>query len=354
MSPGQERPMLVMTTQRTLHPRYPVCQPVAARRIPSAPRRRAKRRRRSRRGPLTLWVLALLLFAALAWFKTVSFGASDCPPQDSVFSSSLPALSNLSSPRSALLDRTSGELIAEQNTDTEAPPASLTKMMTVLLAIENLPDLDQTVTVPAEIFNDLWTENASLAGFAPGESVPLRDLLYGAILPSGAECCLTLARQVSGSEDAFVEQMNLRAQELGLEHTHFTNCTGLEAPDHYASAADLAHLLDTALENETFRQVFTSRSHTTSATGEHPQGFTMYSSMFARLDALPGQGGELLGGKTGYTSQAGLCLASLMEVEGREYILVTTGAPGDHSTEPYHLLDALEVCRQLRDGALSA
>ena len=343
-----------MTTQRTLRPRYPACQPVAARRIPSAPRRRAKRRRRSRRGPLTLWALALLLFAALAWFKTVSFGASDFSPQDSVSSSSLPVLSNLSSPRAALLDRTSGELIAGQNTDTEAPPASLTKMMTVLLAIESLPDLDQTVTVPAEIFNDLWTENASLAGFAPGESVPLRDLLYGAMLPSGAECCLTLARQVSGSEDAFVEQMNQRAEELGLEHTHFTNCTGLEDPDHYASAADLAHLLDTALENETFRQVFTSRSHTTSATGEHPQGFTMYSSMFARLDAIPGQGGELLGGKTGYTSQAGLCLASLIGVDGREYILVTTGAPGDHSTEPYHLLDALEVCEQLRSGTLSA
>lgn len=343
-----------MTTQRTLRPRCPVCQPAAARRVTPAPRRRAKRRRRSRRGPRTLWALALLLFAALAWLKTVSFDASDFPPQDFAFSSSLPALSDLSSPRAALLDRTSGELIAGQNTDAKAPPASLTKIMTALLAIESLPDLDQTVTVPAEIFNDLWAENASLAGFAPGEAVPLRDLLYGAMLPSGAECCLTLAQQVSGSEEAFVKQMNRRAEELGLEHTHFTNCTGLEDPDHYASAADLARLLDTALENETFRQVFTSRSHTTCPTGEHPQGFTMYSSMFARLDAMPGQGGELLGGKTGYTSQAGLCLASLIGMDGREYILVTTGAPGDHFTEPYHLLDALEVCKQLRSGTLSA
>lgn len=74
----------------------------------------------------------------------------------------------------------------------------------------------------------------------------------------------------------------------------------------------------------------------------------------ALLDNLPGQGSELLGGKTGYTSQAGLCLASLMEVDGQEYILVTTGAPGDHTTDPYHLLDALEVCDQLRSGILNA
>ena len=80
----------------------------------------------------------------------------------------------------------------------------------------------------------------------------------------------------------------------------------------------------------------------------------LFSPRAALLDNLPGQGSELLGGKTGYTSQAGLCLASLMEVDGQEYILVTTGAPGDHTTDPYHLLDALEVCDQLRSGILNA
>lgn len=337
-----------MTFSHSLRPRCPVCQPAVSRRVSPAPRRRARRRRRSRRGPLALWLLALLLFAALAWLKALP----GSPPRGSASSSGLPALSGLSSPRAALLDRSDGSLLAGTNADVEAPPASLTKIMTVLLAIESLPDLDQMVTVPADIFPDLWAENASLTGFASGETVPLRDLLYGALLPSGAECCLTLARQVSGSETAFAEAMNRRADELGLTHTHFANCTGLEAPEHYASAADLARLLDTALNNETFRQVFTVRSHTTTPTDAHPQGFTMYSSLFTLLDTLPGQGSELLGGKTGYTSQAGLCLASLIEANGREYILVTTGAPGDHSTEPYHLRDALTVCEQLRSGTL--
>lgn len=343
-----------MTTPRTMRPRCPVCQPAAARRVSPAPRRRARRRRRSRRGPLALWLLALLLFAALAGLKALAGFEAGAPVPESAHSANIPALSGLFSPRAALLDRSSGELIAGQKINTKAPPASLTKIMTVLLAIESLPDLDQTVTVPAEIFNDLWAENASLAGFSPDETVPLRDLLYGAMLPSGAECCLTLARQVSGSEETFVEQMNRRAQELGLENTRFANCTGLHDPDHYASAADLARLLDAALESETFRQVFTSRSYTTSPTAQHPQGFTMYSSMFALLDKLPGQGRALRDGKTGYTSQAGLCLASLIEEDGRESILVTTGAPGDHTTDPYHLLDALEVCDQLCSGILKA
>ena len=87
---------------------------------------------------------------------------------------------------------------------------------------------------------------------------------------------------------------------------------------------------------------------------QEQQGQQPQSQRAALLDNLPGQGSELLGGKTGYTSQAGLCLASLMEVDGQEYILVTTGAPGDHTTDPYHLLDALEVCDQLRSGILNA
>lgn len=344
-------------TQRTLRPRYPVCQTTVARRVPSSPvsRRRRSKRRRRRVGSFFLWMLALALLAALAALKALPRSASGSPaPASSSTSAALLPLNGLSSPRAALLDRDSGQMIAVRDPDVPAPPASLTKIMTILLAIENLPDLDQTVTIPPEIFNTLWAENASLAGFSPGETVPLSDLLYGALLPSGAECCITLANQVSGSEEAFVEQMNRRAEQLGLSHTHFANCTGLEDPDHYAAAADLARLLNEALNNETFREVFTARSHTTASTTEHPQGFPMYSSMFSLLDAMPGQGEALLGGKTGFTDEAGLCLASLIEENGREFILVTTGAPGDHSTEPNHLLDALEVCRQLRDGTLGA
>lgn len=125
-----------------------------------------------------------------------------------------------------LLDAQSGQVLAQKRADERTAPASLTKMMTILLAIEAEPDLDKQVTLPEGIFPALQIERASMAGFAPGETVTVRDLLYGAMLPSGAECCETLARLVSGSEDNFAALMNQKAAELGMKNTHFTNPTG--------------------------------------------------------------------------------------------------------------------------------
>ena len=162
-----------------------------------------------------------------------------------------------------LLDAQSGRVLAQKRADERAAPASLTKMMTILLAIEAEPDLDKQVTLPEDIFPALQIEKASMAGFAPGETVTVRDLLYGAMLPSGAECCEALARLVSGSEDNFAALMNQKAAELGMKNTHFTNPTGLTDTEHYSSAADMAKLLQAALHNATFRTIFTAEHYTT-------------------------------------------------------------------------------------------
>lgn len=183
---------------------------------------RRGRRQRGYRG--LLWVLAagLLLFGLIAQ-QNILLGTS--------------------SRHALLMDARTGQVLARKQSGEEAAPASLTKMMTVLLATEALPDLDTPVTLPEDIFPALYKADASMAGFQPGETVTVRDLLYGAMLPSGAECCEALARQVSGSEEAFVALMNRKAGELGMKHTHFANCTGLTSPEHYSSAADLAVLL---------------------------------------------------------------------------------------------------------------
>lgn len=234
--------------------------------------------------------------------------------------------------------------------DERTAPASLTKMMTVLLAIETEPDLDKQVTLPEDIFPALQTEKASMAGFVPDETVTVRDLLYGAMLPSGAECCEALARLVSGSEDNFAELMNQKAAELGMKNTHFTNATGLTDTEHYSSAADMAKLLQAALHNTTFRTIFTTEHYTTTATAQHPEGVSLTSTLLGKLDGteLP-TGTRIEGGKTGYTAAAGLCLASLAIVNGKEYILVTLAAPGDHGTEQYNIRDAVQVYRKLAD-----
>lgn len=182
------------------------------------------------------------------------------------------ALLDTASRHAILLDAQSGRVLAQKRADERTAPASLTKMMTVLLAIEGEPNLDKQVTLPEDIFPPLQTENASMAGFMPGETVTVRDLLYGAMLPSGAECCETLARLVSGSEENFAALMNQKAAELGMKNTHFTNPTGLTDTEHYSSAADMAKLLQAALHNATFRTIFTAEHYTTTATAQHPGG----------------------------------------------------------------------------------
>lgn len=256
-------------------------------------------------------------------------------------------LAQLYSPYAVLMDRDSGALIAEQNGGARIYPASLTKIMTALLVIENLPDLSETITLPTEMFSMLYIQHASLAGFEPEENVPVRDLLYGILLPSGAECCIACADRIAGSEDAFVELMNEKAKQLGLTDTHFSNSTGLHEDDHYSTAADMAALLRYALQNDVFREVFSCESYTTSATAVHPEGITFESTMFKELATASVTDGTILGGKTGYTAQAGLCLASYADIGGRDYILVTAKADGSHHTEAYHVLDAQNVYDQI-------
>lgn len=256
-------------------------------------------------------------------------------------------LEHLYSPYAILVELDSGNVLAEHNSGDKIYPASLTKIMTAVLAIENTDDLSQTITLPYDIFEPLYAENASMAGFHPGEETTLRDLLYGILLPSGAECCIAFADRIAGSEESFVNMMNEKATEIGMSNTHFCNTTGLHNPDHYSTVKDISILLEYALQYEDFRQAFSSSRYSTRSTNQHPEGFTFYSTMFKYMDSTEVVGGEIIGGKTGYTEEAGLCLASLAEVDGKEYILVTAKANGTHQTEQFHILDAINVYSQI-------
>lgn len=240
-----------------------------------------------------------------------------------------------------LVDAQSGEVLFEQNADDRAYPASLTKIMTALLAIEKNEDLDQTTVLGQEMFESLSRENASMAGFKPGERLWLTDLLYGTLLPSGAEAAEGLAEHTSGSQAKFVSLMNRRAKELGMQGTRFENATGLHAKNHYTTARDLAKLLCAALKNSTFRTAFQAERYVVAPTNLHPDGVTLYSTAFQKLGDMKLSKGEFLGGKTGYTAQAGLCLASAAKYRDQELILVTMGADGSPDTPQYNLLDAL-------------
>lgn len=261
-------------------------------------------------------------------------------------------VSRINSQYAALIQADGGKVIWEMNGDEFMYPASLTKIMTAIVAIEELESLEQQITLSNGIFEVLHGQNATQAGFLAGESVRAIDLLYGAMLPSGAECCLGLAEFISGSEEKFVELMNRKAEKLGMDHTNFCDVTGLHHPEHYSTAKDMAILMKYAIRNRTFREIAGSGRHSTGVTNLHPDGITYYSTLFKNLPDAQVTGGQILGGKTGYTGEAGLCLASFAEIEGREYVLVTAGAWGD-SGELLHIQDALTVYDKLGAAAVS-
>jgi len=256
-------------------------------------------------------------------------------------------LDNLHSPNAILVRLDDHNILMEKNGIEKIYPASLTKIMTAIVAIEILPDLQGNIELPNSMFRKLYKADASMAGFQPDEKVRAIDLLYGVMLPSGAECCIGIADHIAGSEKKFVKMMNQKAKVLGMNNTHFTNSTGLQDDNHYTTVKDLSILLSYALQNKTFRDIFTSSHYSTAATNKHPGGITFYSTTFKNIVNRVIDGGKLLGGKTGYTDKAGLCLASLALKDGREYILVTVGAKGNHGSEQYNIDDAYDVYNKL-------
>lgn len=318
-----------------------------------AAQRRRRRRKKSKRNKTKLLlcviievIVILALVMIVGWDKGVS---------DWLYEINRPVvktldLSGINSPNAILIQAKGGKAIGEINSDEKIYPASLTKIMTTIVAIDELDSLDKEITLPAEIFPDLYARDATQAGFQPEETIRAIDLLYGVMLPSGAECCLALADCISGSEEAFVELMNKKAEKIGMENTHFCDTTGLHDPEHYSTVKDLAVLLKYALRNDTFREIVESPWHSTPGTNIHPDGITYYSTMFKSLPDASVTGGKILGGKTGFTDEAGLCLASFAEIEGREYILVTAGAPGNTGAA-LHVQDAVTIYNRLGAAA---
>ena len=236
-----------------------------------------------------------------------------------------------------MVDLDTNQVMVDEGSEEIIYPASMTKMMTLLVAIENAPDLDQTMVLEAEVFEGLAEAHASVAGFSLGETVTVRDLLYGLFLPSGADASRALALLEAGSEEAFVAMMNDKAAQLGMEDTHFVNTSGLHDRNHVTTLRDLEKLMRYALQNETFVQIFQTRRYTATPS-MHPEGLVWESTLFSRISSGEVDNDTILGGKTGYTNPAGQCLASIAEQDGTRYLLITAHAPV--SSTPYHIQDA--------------
>ena len=252
-----------------------------------------------------------------------------------------------------LINMDDGSVIAARNEWERMFPASVTKVLTVLTALENGVDPEGTVTITEGLINKLVERNAARAGFGVDEKVKAIDLMYAALLPSGADGSVGLAELTAGSESAFAELMNRTAQKVGARDSHFVNASGLHEDDQYSTAYDLALILRYAMNDPVFRSVFSTSIYTTSPTNVHPDGMLMYSTLFKALNAEGIERSYFVGAKTGFTHQAGLCLASIAVFGGTEYLLVTLGA-GDGSSLPrYHILDAVAVFDALEKALTS-
>ena len=291
-------------------------------------------RKRQKHPVRSIALLVLIISGTFYAYMTANAEKQMTPLNNNVY---------INSKNAILMDFESGAVLFDKNGTTKMYPASMTKIMTAIVALEHINNINEEVLLNKEMFQLIYNADAATAGFLPGERVRAIDLLYGLLLPSGAECALGLAEYVSGSESSFVNLMNGKAREIGMFNTNFTNTSGLHSKNHYSTVIDIAVLFRYALENATFYRIITSSRYSTPPTNRHDRGITFYSTLFSKLRRTAFTGGMILGGKTGYTSEAGQCLASLAVKGNNRYILVTSGAEGDNHTQILHIDDAFTI-----------
>ena len=233
----------------------------------------------------------------------------------------------INSTRALLVDADNRTVIAQRGAGERISPASMTKVLTLLVAAEHVTNLDDSFTITIDITDYSYSHDCSAVGFDENETVTVRDLLYGTILPSGGDAAAGLAYYISGSLDGFVELMNEKLETLGLSGTaHFTNCVGLYDENHYCTLYDMAVIMEAAMDNPLCKEILNTRTYTTSQTEQHPDGITI-SNWFLRRIEDKDTHGEILGAKTGYVVQSGNCAVSFCKAaDGRQYICVTADA----------------------------
>lgn len=238
---------------------------------------------------------------------------------------------------SVLVANTStGEILYSENCDAKVYPASITKVMTAILALEKTDDLDkEMVTAPKYIFDMLYGLGGSTGGIQPGEIMSMRDLLACLLLPSANEAALMIADHFgNGNIDAFVDMMNNKAKELGMNNTHFVNPHGLHNDDHYTTANDVYKMASYAIKNPVFKEYVSTTRYTLKATNKSKSRTIATTNKmmdkalgsgyyYGSFDGVP----VVTGVKTGYTKEAGRCFVGTASMNGIDLMTVCMHAP---------------------------
>ena len=295
-------------------------------------------------GTASASIASELEYVSTLCIRTLGGKSNLAPLNAKTDETTVPVSSEVVSENAVFIDVAEEKIMAQRDANARISPASMTKILTVLVAAEHITDPDDTFEITIDITDYSYVNGCSNTGFEVGEKVTVRDLFYGTILPSGADAALGLAVYVSGSQEAFVELMNEKLDELGLSETsHLTNCVGLYDENHYSTVYDMSVILKAAYDNSFCREVLSEHTYTTSATEQHPEGITL-SNWFLRRIEDKETNGEVLCAKTGYVAQSGSCAASLsIGNDGKEYICVTA-----HSSGTWRCIyDQVALCQQL-------
>ena len=254
----------------------------------------------------------------------------------------------------ALLTRVNGlEVLATRNSSKQMYPASMTKIMTFIVAYENADSLEAQTEITKEIKNKY--PDASRVGIDVGDLLTTEQLLYALLLESDTDAAIALALYTAGGEEEFVALMNEKCAEIGLENTHFMNVTGLHHKEHYTTVSEMTSIFAYALEIPLFREIITTENYSTRL-DYYDDGvlkdyrFTFKNTTISRDKgrfakngvSLKFSNGEIIGGKTGFTDEAKYCLALLVvDDDGEEYIVITANA----ATQKDSARDSLHICK---------
>ena len=259
--------------------------------------------------------------------------------QNIAYAAKWPETPSVAATGAVVIDSTSGCVLYSKNMNKKFYPASTTKIMTVLLALEN-SSLNETVTFSKRAISQIGTDAANL-GMKPGEKITMKDAVYGAMLKSANEYCNAIGETVAGSIEGFTAMMNKRAKEIGCKNTHFVTTNGLHDENHYVSAYDLALITRTAMKNTTFRKVTSTKQYTVKPTNKckNSKTFKNHHQLLVGGSYTNAYNG-CIGGKTGFTNAASHTLVTVAKRDGMELICVVlkeTSANGKASYENQYI-----------------
>jgi D-alanyl-D-alanine carboxypeptidase (penicillin-binding protein 5/6) len=233
----------------------------------------------------------------------------------------------------ALADISTGEIIASRKADDVIYPASMTKVMTLIVVVENLPNeasLQDVITVSADVYDDMKAQGSSGVGMEAGEQLTVESMLYALMLKSDGIAACELARYVAGSEEDFVELMNQKAEKMGLSNTHFENPTGLFHKDHKTTSREIATIMTYAMNMRLCRKILMTQSYTAPCVGADGKTFhyNLYHNLivtqFGKITPNQPNAVKVAAGKTGFTDESRYCLVTYAEApDGHGYVCVT-------------------------------